>query len=886
MNASDPLRPSPDALLRQARRAERGRLKVYLGASPGVGKTYEMLSDGAGLRAAGTDVVIGIVETHGRAETMALTQGFEIVPRRTIDYQGRKIEEMDLDALLARRPKLALVDELAHTNAPGSRHPKRHQDVDELLAAGIDVHTTVNIQHIESLNDLVASFTKVRVRETVPDSVLENAELEVVDLPPDELIQRLKDGKVYVPHEATRALGHFFSRSNLSALRELALRLAAQRVDRDILVDVAAAGLAGNWAAGERVLVAISELPGADSLVRATKRLADALRAPWVALHVETPRSANFGDTERQRLAATMQLASRLGGEVVSVPAETVLEGIKRYAADARTTQVVVGKSARSRWFEFRHGSVVDRLVRETPGIAVHVLPMEAVGKPLQKAKAPGRWGAPHGYLWSAMAVAAVIGIGHLITTIGHISNIGMLFLVPVLFAAMRYGLRTGIATGVAASLCYNFFFIPPLYTFTIGDRENIVAFLVLLGVAVVVSQLAARVQAQATIARNSAAQNSALAGLARALTGVTDRQALGDILTQEASRLLGLDTIFLSPDENGVVYPLAGAPQLPRLDIIDQAAAEWAFDKNEPTGRGSGTLTASDWMFHPLATSVRTLAVFGLSRSSVGEVLRTDQQQLLISVLDQAALALQRVSLEEEMADVAKLQERDRLQAALLSSVSHDLRTPLTSILAAVDELQRRQADAETAIIQREALRLNRFVGNLLEMVRVESGSLDLKLTAVDLTEAIASAVHDLRQSLANHPVELQVPPDLPLVRADERLLHQCLINLLENAAKFSPAGSAIIIAGHRPAGAILLQVIDEGPGLPPGTENRIFETFARLEGSDRVGGTGLGLAIVRGFATGMGLNATAENRTDQTGAIFTIAFPESSIVRGSEPC
>ncbi|GLR48730.1 sensor histidine kinase [Sphingomonas astaxanthinifaciens] len=886
MTAADPPRPSPDALLRQARRAERGRLKIYLGASPGVGKTYEMLADAAGLRAAGLDVVVGIVETHGRVETMALTAGFEILPRRTFAHQGRPLEEMDLDALLARHPKLALVDELAHTNAPGSRHPKRYQDVEELLAAGIDVHTTLNIQHIESLNDLVASFTRVRVRETVPDSVIEQAELEVVDLPPDELIQRLKDGKVYVPDEASRALSHFFSRSNLSALRELALRQAAQRVDRDILDDAAAGGLAGKWAAGERVLVAVSELPGADSLVRATKRLADALRAPWVALHVETGRSASFGDAERQRLAATLQLAARLGAEVVSMPAETVLEGIKRHAADARTTQIVVGKSARSRWFELRHGSVVDRLVRETPEIAVHVLPLGEAPRPVSPAPAPGRWGRPSGYLWSALSVAAITGLGYLVGNIGIVSNIGMLFLVPVLFAAMRFGLRTGIATGVLSSLCYNFFFLPPLYTFTIGDPENVVAFLVLLGVAIVVSQLAARAQAQATIARKSAAQNSALAGIARHLTGVTDRAALGDVLAREAAQLLGLDTIFLTRDASGAVRVTAGVPDIPLLDALDRAAAEWAFDRNETTGRGSGTLTASDWQFHAIAVGDRVLALLGLGGTGQSDGLRSDRQQLLVSVLGQASLALRRVVLEEEMADVAKLQERDRLKAALLSSVSHDLRTPLTAILAATDELRRRQPSPEGAIIEREAQRLNRFVANLLEMVRVESGALDLKPTAVDITDAVASAVHDLRSALADHPLELQVPPDLPLVRADERLLHQCLVNLLENAAKFSPAASRIIVAGRRVSGAVQLQVIDEGPGIPAASEERIFETFARLEGSDRVGGTGLGLAIVRGFATGMGLTVSAANRADRTGAIFTIGFPESHLVRETDPC
>ena len=882
--SDDPPRPSPDALLRQARREGRGRLKVFLGAAPGVGKTYEMLSDGAALRRSGVDVVIGVVETHGRAETAALVEGLEIIPRRTLDYQSRKLEEMDLDAVLARRPGLVLVDELAHTNAPGSRHPKRYQDVEELLVAGIDVFTTVNIQHIESLNDVVASFTKVRVRETVPDGVIEDAEIEIVDIPPDELIARLKDGKVYVPHEATRALGHFFSKSNLSALRELALRRAAQTVDAQMLDDVRAQGLAGTWAGGDRLLVAVSELPGADGLIRAAKRLADALHAPWVALHVETARAGRFTDDERQRLAANLQLASRLGAEVASVPSEDVLDGIKRYALDARTTQIVIGKSARSRWFEFRHGSVVDRLVRETPDIAVHVLPNLGPAAPAPAGRRPSRanWGSPWGYLWSILLVALVTFVGASIYSLGHITNIAMLFLLPVMFAATRYGLRTGIVTGLACALAYNFFFIPPLHTFTIQDPQNVLTVVVLIAVAVVGSQLAARVQAQAEMARRSAAQNSALAGFARNLTGVTDRQQLGQILAAEAARLLEVEAVFVI---NGPDGPLATASSssIPTFDMIDQAAAGWALDHNQVAGRGSGTLTASDWMFQPLAASDRVRAVLGLARPDGGEIIRSDQHPLLISLVDQASLALERVELEEEMASIAQLKERDRLRAALLSSVSHDLRTPLTAILAALAELRANGRDGpEVATIEGEALRLNRFVGNLLDMVRIEAGALNLTLDPVDLTDAVASASHDLRVILANHPLTLDVSPDLPLVRADAQLLHHCLINLIDNAAKYSPDGAPILISAVRSPDGIKLKIIDAGSGLPPGDEARVFETFARLAGTDRTGGTGLGLAIVRGFAEAMGLRATAANRDDDhSGAVFSLVFPETHVVR-----
>ena len=879
-------RPSPEALLREAAQEGRGRLKVFLGAAPGVGKTYEMLSEGAARRRAGVDAVIGVVETHGRAETEALVGDQEVIPRLNIDYQGRTLTEMDIDAILARRPQLVLVDELAHTNAPGSRHPKRYQDVEELLAAGIDVFSTVNIQHLESLNDVVASFTKVRVRETVPDRVLENAEIEVVDIPPDELIERLKEGKVYIPHEATRALGHFFSKSNLSALRELALRRAAQAVDTQMLDYLRAHALAGTWAGGERIVVAVSELPGAELLVRAAKRLADALRAPWTAVHIETPRDAQYGEDDRRRLAATMQLASQLGAQVASVPASSPIEGLKRFSIEARATQLVLGKSPRSRWFELLHGSVVDRLVRETPGVAVHVLPFEEAPSASRGRKRPAArpdaWGKPIGYVISVALVALVTLGGASIYALGNITNIGLLFLIPVMVAATRYGLRTGLFTGIVSSLAYNFFFIPPLYTFTIQDPQNLITVLVLLGVAIVMSQLAARVRSQADLAQRSASQNSALAGFARSLTTTTDREELGQILCAEVRRLLDVDTVLLLPGEDGLVLAAAVPPE-DRLEAIEQAAASWAFDHRQPAGRGSDTLTASDWLFHPLYAGDHVLGVFGLARAEGGDPIRSDHLPLLLSLLDQAALALERIGLEAEMATITQLKVRDRLRAALLSSVSHDLRTPLTTILGSIAELKRSKTTDPVLVesIQAEAERLNRFVANLLDMARIEAGALQLSLEPVDLTDAVATAAHDLRQQLEGHAIKLDVSPELPLIRLDAQLFHHCLINLLENAGKYAEPGTPITVSARRQRDGITLSVIDRGPGLPPGDEARVFETFTRLEGSDRKGGTGLGLAIVKGFAEAMGLTVSAANMEDPSGACFVIRFPESTLVR-----
>lgn len=881
---SDRERPAPEAFLRVAAEEGRGRLKIFLGAAPGVGKTYEMLSEGAARRRSGTDVVVGIVETHGRAETEALTRGLEILPRRHIEYEGRTLTEMDLDALLDRRPQLALVDELAHTNAPGSRHTKRYQDVEELLDAGIDVYSTINIQHVESLNDVVASFTRVRVRETVPDSILERAEIEVVDIPPDELIERLREGKVYLPQEATRALSHFFSKSNLSALRELALRRAAQAVDAQMLDHLRANALGGTWAGSERILVAVSELPGSEELVRAAKRIADAAHASWTAIHIETPRVRTLDEPALRRIAATLNLASRLGASVASVPAASVVEGLRSYAADARATQLVVGKSARSRWFELRHGSVVDRLVRETPGVAVHVLPLGAEAKAEPRGRASvGQWGSRAGYLWTTLMVAAVTAVGTALLHVLDLGNVALLYLLPVMTAASLFGLRTGLYAGIASSLAYNFFFLPPTGTLTVNNPENIISIFVLLGVAVATSQLTARVRAQADSAAISARTNAALAGYLRRLTQLTDPVEVARAACREIADLLAVRVALLQRSHTGLSVIAASEPDT-RLETMELAAAQWVWDTAQPAGRGTGTLTASDWQFQPLRAGERVLAVLGVARDDGHDPVRSDQFALLTSLLDQTSLALERLRLQDEMRDVEAVRTRDKLRGALLSSVSHDLRTPLTSVLAAAGELRRRLDDPLLDTIESEAMRLNRFVANLLDMARVEAGALRLALEAVDLTDAVAAAVHDTRRSLEGHAIELEVPPDLPLIRVDPQLFHHCLLNLLDNAGRYGDPGTPIRIRAERKPDAMMLSVIDQGPGLPLGREAEVFETFRRLEGSDRsVSGTGLGLAIVKAFAEAMGMSVEAANREDGTGARFSIHVPERLLVRGS---
>lgn len=882
MPVADPHRPDPDALLRAAAQEGRGRLKIFLGAAPGVGKTYEMLSEGSARKRDGVDVVVGVVETHGRIETEALTRGHEIIARRDIAYEGRTLGEMDIDAILARSPRLVLVDELAHTNAPGSRHPKRYQDVEELLAAGISVYSTLNIQHVESLNDVVASFTRVRVRETVPDSILEAAELEVVDIPPDELIDRLKAGKVYLPQEATRALDHFFSKSNLSALRELALRRAAQAVDARMLDDVRALGLGGTWAGSDRIVVAINELPGADNLVRAAKRVADGLHGPWTALFVETPRTAAFTAAQHARVAATMTLATQLGAAVATVPAPNVVEGIRSFLADARATQLVLGKSNRSRWFELRHGSIVDRLVRDTPGVTVHVLPV-----PDEATRDPGRrpthpWGTPAGYAITTAMVAGITTIASALFHILELGNIGMLYLLPVMVAASLHGLRTGLFAGLASSLAYNFFFLPPVGTLSISNPENIVSLVVLFGVAVVTSQLTSRVRAQADLAAASARTNATLAGFLRQIASVNDIDVAAQMICDDVRRLLGVQVLLLGPDGGSEVAILAATDPAYRLETMDHAAANWAFETGTPAGKGSGTLTASEWLFHPLKAGERMVGVLAVANEAGGNPVRPDQLPLLSSLADQSALVLERLRLQAEMRDVDAVRTRDRLRAALLSSVSHDLRTPLTAVMVAADQLAQEATPELVGTIRSESARLNRFVSNLLDMARVEAGAIRLKIEATDLSDAVAGAAQDARAALEGHEVRLDVPPDLPLVRVDPQLLHHCLLNLLDNAGRYADPGTAIVIEGRNRYGEITLSVRDQGPGLPPGQEARVFETFTRLEGTDRsAGGTGLGLAIVKAFAEAMGMSVTAANRPDGEGAIFALRFPPALLLR-----
>lgn len=879
---NDPARPSPEALLKAAKKEARGRLKIFLGAAPGVGKTFEMLREGADMVQQGLDVVAGIVETHGRSETEALIAPFEILPRLLIKRGSHSLKEFDIDGMLARHPAIALVDELAHSNAPGSRHPKRWQDVEELRDAGIDVLTTLNIQHIESLNDVVAGFTRVRVRETVPDAILDDAEIEVIDLPPDELIERLKAGKVYVPDEASRALGHFFSKSNLSALRELALRRAAQAVDRSLLDHVDLVGESGNWAAGERIVVAIGDQPGGDALIRAAKRFADAMRAPWTAVTVETPRSATLSTAARARMTDALKLATTLGAAIATVPARSVVEGLRAHVAETRATAVVIGKSRRSWWFELRHGSVVDQLVREMDKVAVHVVPVTLT--PYPDGPAAARRLSPLRGIAAGLGMVAATTFGAVILQpIVGSNSIDLIYLLPVIATATLFGLRPSLVASVAAALAYNFFFLPPLYTFTISDPQNVVTLLVLIIVAVFASQLAGRLKREATIGARTASENAALAAFGQRLASVSDEEGTATAVCEEVARLLTVSTVLFAKSGPAIVV-IGASPADPALGTLDLAAAEWSFDHAEVTGRDSGTLTASEWQFHPLETTLGVLGVLGIARDGSGDPIPADKRILFTTLLGQASLAHERLKLEANAREVSALKQRDDLRATLLSSMGHDLKTPLTAVVAAADALAAQHGvSATTALLKAEARRLRRVFDDLVEMTRIEAGALVVKREPTDLTDAIAAAAHDLRAELGQRPLVLDVPPTLPLVEADPRMLHHILINLLGNAAKFSKPDSSITVRARRLPDQVVLSVLDEGPGLPPGREASLFDRFMRIDGDDMNGGSGLGLAIVKGFADAMGLAVSATNR-NPTGAMFSIVWPVTSVGRTEE--
>jgi len=876
---SEERRPSPDALLKEAGQAGRGRLKIFLGAAPGVGKTYEMLVQARRRKLDGVDAVIGVVETHGRVETDLLTKGLEAVPKKRAPYKGRVLAEMDLDAILQRRPRLVLVDELAHDNAPGSRHPKRYMDVEELLAAGIDVYTTLNVQHVESLNDVVAKITKVRVRETVPDSIVDRADdIELVDLTPEDLLQRLKDGKVYLPEAAERAAQNYFVPGNLAALRELALRRTAQRVDAQMVDYMRAHAIAGPWEASERLLVAVNARPGGPSAIRYARRLADRLRASWTAIHVETGASS---ESERDRVAQVLRLAERMGGVAATVPAASEAEGVIQFARANNITHIVTMATHGSRWRDVFNPSLAQEIIRRAGEISVHVVPESGDTKDIAKIAPPQRPALePRAFLGSFVFSAAGLGVGLLLRQALAVSNVALVLLVAVLACAVTFGLWPSLFACLICALAYNFFFLPPLYTFTIAEPENVVTLLVFVLVAGIASNLTARVRMQAIVARQRAATTEDLYRFSRKLTGIATLDDLLWATAYQVAHMLHLHVVLLLPDGAGLNVR-AGYPPEDTLEDGDLAAAKWAFERGQEAGRGADTLPGARRLFLPMRTARGIVAIIGLDSSREGPLLTPDQRRLLDSLSDQTALAIERLHLSEEMDRARVAAETDKLRSALLTSISHDLRTPLASILGSASSLKQYRAQLSEAdqaellgTIQEEAERLNRFIANLLDMTRLESGALAPKTDPIDLGDVVGSVLR--RAPVQHHVLNLDLEPGLPMLRLDPVLFEQVLFNLIDNAAKYAPSGTTITLRARREGGVVKMQVLDEGPGLPQEDRERIFDKFYRVRSADKQrAGTGLGLSIARGFLEAMGGTITATNRSDRTGAMFTLTVP-----------
>ncbi len=897
MSASHDERPRPEAFLDEARSEERkrggaGRFKIFLGASPGVGKTFSMLEEARMRQRAGLDVVVALVETHGRAETASLLGALEQLPRRSIAYRGQDLSELDLDALLSRKPQLALIDELAHTNAPGSRHPKRWQDVMEVLDAGIDVTTTLNIQHVESLNDVVARITGVRVHETVPDHVLQRAdEIELIDLPPEELIKRLKEGKVYVPQQIGQALENFFGKGNLTALRELALRTAASRVDAEMLAWMQANSVKGPWPTEERLLVCINEAPAAKGLVRAGKRMAERARLPWIVATVLTPRHEAMPAETRAATTEALRLAETLGAETVTLHAESdAAAEILRYARQRNVSRLVIGRprSQHSLWHKalrlFRE-PVADRLLDEATDFEITVVTPHVRIERRKVARAPLVAPEWQGYVGALAAIAVATAIAWPIAVWDGIPGgaISALYLIAVLVVGARYGLWPSLATGVLGSLAYNFFYTEPYYTFSVLRPEDIVSVVVYLLGALFTGTLASRLKAQVEAMRAAQRRTETLYGFARKIAAATDTD---DVLWAAAFHIaatLDCHSLILTPDAAGALQQVQGHPTIEDLDARAEGAARWAFEKNEPAGAGTATLPMSEWLFVPLATGDRPLGVIGVRFRDRHRGLDPETRRLLVAVEDQVAVAVERARLSVELADARVSAESEKLRGALLNSVSHDLRTPLVTVIGAISSLAEGRdaigADDRRELILTaldEARRLDRYVQNLLDMTRLGHGALTPRRAAIDLREIVGRVRSDLQRVLAGHRLEFEAPRDLPMLDVDPVLIGQALANLVENAVKYAPAGSTIRIVAEAGGRFATISVADEGPGIPLSERGKVFDLFHRVaQGDAKPAGTGLGLAIVRGLVEAHGGSASAQAGPGGRGAAIVLTLP-----------
>ena len=881
----DEKRPDPEALLEQVRQKEerqrQGKLKVFFGAAPGVGKTYAMLEAAQVRRRDGVDIVAGLVETHGRRETETLLEGLETLPRRSIYYKGKTLQEFDLDGALARNPSLVLVDELAHTNVPGARHKKRWQDVRELLCAGISVYTTVNVQHLESLNDAVYQITGVRVRETLPDSFLDRAdEIELVDLPPDELLQRLKEGKVYIPDQATKAMENFFRKGNLIALRELALRRTAESVDEQMESYRRDQGVRAIWPATERILVCVGPNPRSVRLIRAARRMAAGLRAEWIAVNVEAPSHVRASQEDQRLLAEHMRLAESLGAETVTLTGHRVSDEILNYARLRNVGKIIVGKPTHPRWKDKLLGSPLDEIVRGSGDIDVYVItgdaPQSAPRRIERKAPLPWR---PSEWVWSVSTVAAATGISAIMFPHFELLDLVMVYLLGVVVVAIRTSRWPAVLATFLSTAAFDFFFVPPHFTFAVSDVRYFVTFGVMFAVALVISGLTLRVREQAEAARLRERKTAALYGLSRDLARERKKEKLSDIAVKHIGEVFRSQVVILVSDERGrLVVPSTGVGTF-ALDEKEMGVAQWVFENRQTAGIGTDTLPGAKALYLPMIASSGPVGAVGILPENPNEAFETEQVHLLESFANQTAMAMERVILAQEAQRERLSAEKQSLRNVFLSSVSHDLRTPLATIHGAADTLLRKggflaeeKKEELVRTIHGEAERLNRIVRNVLNMTRLESGAIQVNKDWQSLEEITGVVIERLSERLKDHPLSLMIPDNLPLIPFDPLLVEQVLTNLLENSLHHTPPGTPVEFVARMQKAGVLIEIADRGPGIPAGLEERIFEKFTR--GKSPGGGVGLGLSICRVIVEAHGGRIWAENRPGG-GAVFRFTLP-----------
>ena len=876
-------RPDADMLLArieaEEQGRERGKLKIFFGYAAGVGKTYAMLEAARQRKAEGIDVVVAYVETHGRKETEALLEGLEIIPRKQIEYKSVTLPELDTDAVLARRPQVALVDELAHTNAPGSRHLKRYQDAQELLAAGIDVYTTLNVQHLESLNDVVAQITGVLVRETVPDSVLDEAsDIELVDIAPEDLLQRLREGKVYVPEQAARAIDKFFKKGNLIALREISLRRTADRVDEQMRAYMETLSIPGPWPAKDRLLVLVSGSPFSEKLIRTTRRLADDLKAEWVAVYVETPGSDRFVQENREKVWQYLRLAESIGGKTATLTGSSVPDEVINYARKHNITKVVMGRPIRPRWQEFLRGAVVDQVIRQSGPIDVYVVSATPAGKKPKAVKGGVQGARPWGdYAKSVGFVAAATLIGSLFHHHVAPTNLAMLYLLAVVISALSYGLGPSLTAAFFGVLAFDFFFVPPYFTFAVADTEYFITFAALFIVGAVISTLVSRARKQSEALRVRESQTSNIYALSRDLAAATGLEDILAVITRHVSGNLNSATVILLP-EKGKLEVRAASPGV-TLDENEKSVALWVFEHRQAAGRFTDTLRSAKMLYVPLQTAGSVVGVMGVDFPEA-ESLSADRWQLVEAFANQAAVAIERGRMVQKAGQEQVAQATEQLEKSLLNSISHDLRTPLASITGALSSLKeeehRLSTGAQKELVDTalgEAARLNRFVRNLLDMTRIESGALKLNKELNEVQDLVGSALATLGQ-LSNSQIEVDAPASLPLVPMDFVLMTQVLLNLVDNALKYSPAAASIEVSAKVKGEFLEIEVADHGPGLPEEDLQRVFDKFYRVHRPEGVSGTGLGLSICKGIVEAHGGLIRAENR-EGGGAKFVVTLP-----------